>query len=168
MATTRTTRAQVAERRARLLELRIEGKTFDWIVENAGLGYKTRAAAVQDFGRALSDRLKRLDGAVDELRTLELERLDAMHSKAWGVLERPHMLVQGGKVVTIEAPDPENPGETRTIRLQDDGPLLQAILTLLRISERRAKLSGLDAPTEISIPKAVTVEIVGVDLGDLT
>jgi hypothetical protein len=55
-------------------------------------------------------------------------------------------------------------GET----LADDGPVLQAIDRLIRISERRAKLRGLDAPVTGQAGATVRYELVGVDPEQLT
>lgn len=58
----------------------------------------------------------------DALRTLELERIDTALSRVWARIENE-----------------------KDARSQDG-----AILTFLRLSERRAKLLGLDAPTKIA------------------
>lgn len=70
---------QVAARRAKVLQLRAEGKTFEQIA--AECGHKTAAAAAQDFTRALESRKQILDGQVDLFLTLEMERLDGMERR---------------------------------------------------------------------------------------
>jgi hypothetical protein len=153
-------RAQVAERRTRCIELRAEGKSWQQIADE--LGYKSRGAACQDARRALEDRLKREDVAVDGLRTIELEQLDALQRKAWEVLERPHLTVSNGKVVRVR-----NESTGQEITLRDDGPTLAAIDRLLRISERRARLLGMDGALKVEAEGTVRYEIVGVDLDKL-
>jgi hypothetical protein len=67
---------KVAARRAKVLELRAAGATFETIAEQCG--HKTAAAAAQDFTRALGSRKEVLDSQVDLFLTLELERLDGL------------------------------------------------------------------------------------------
>jgi len=49
--------------------------------------------------------------------------------------------------------------------LEDDGPVLSAIDTILKIESRRAKLLGLDAPvkTDLNVNADVQYTVVGVD-----
>lgn len=61
-----------------------------------------------------------------------------MYAAAMEVLEREHVTVSNGRVVSLDDGTP----------LPDDGPVLQAIDRLLRIQERRARLLGLDAPVK--------------------
>lgn len=159
MPVSRTKRAQIAERRRRCVELRTEGKQFTEIADI--LGYGSRGAACQDFGRALKERLAEQAEAVDHYRELELERLDALYRKAWAVLNKPHLLVQGGRPVVITGDDDTE------IRLHDDGPTLQAIDRLLKIAERRARLLGLDSPVKIDQGGQVTYVIEGVSMDAL-
>lgn len=159
MAASRAKRAEVAERRRLCVELRVAGKTWDDIA--AALGYKTKAAACQDFGRALKERLKRLDQSVDDLRALELERLDALYREAWAIMEKPHLLVQGGRAIEVVV-------DGQAVKLRDDGPKLAAMDRLLKIAERRARLLGIDAPVQIEQVGEVKVELVGVDLSALS
>lgn len=133
--TTTARRAQIAERRADAIALRIRGKP--WSAIATALGYRSAGAACQDVSRALGERLRDLAQQADILRELELAKLDALDAAAWSVLEH------------------------------DDGPTLPAIDRVLRISERRAKLLGLDSPVRLDVEVA-RYEIVGVDLTRLT
>jgi hypothetical protein len=67
------------------------------------------------------------------------------------VLHRRHVVVQSGKVVKGDDGQP----------IPDDGPVLQATATLLRVMERRARLHGLDAPAkhEVLTLDAIDAEI---------
>lgn len=154
MGTSRAKRAQVAERRRRAIELRIQGHTWDEIADR--LGYRSKAQACNDVTRALQQNTRDLNLAVDKLRALELARLDRLQQIAWEVLERPHVAVSHGRVVTVKTAD------GREVRLPDDGPKLAAIDRLLKIADRRAKLLGLDAAEDPSRLSAVDRWLAGV------
>jgi hypothetical protein len=124
-------RIAVAQRRAQALKLRLTGARYDDIA--AQLGYSTRAAAIQDVQRAL---VASVHEPAEELRALEVQRLDMLWQTALRVLTRQHVTVSNGKVVHLDGTP-----------VKDDGPILAAIDRLLRIQERRAKLLGLPSRT---------------------
>lgn len=124
-----------AETRAEAARLRAKGWTYARIAEH--LGYAMPASAYNAVKQVLQETVQE---AGDELRTMERERLDRMAEAAWAVLERQHVMVSNGRVVSLEGTP-----------LPDDGPVLQAIDRLLRISESRRKLEGLDAPSRVSV-----------------
>jgi len=114
-------------------ELRVIGLTYQQIGDR--LGY-SRQAAYQAVARAIAD-IPRM--ATEELRTLELEKLDDLERKLRIILQKNHYKVSAsGKVVTHE-------GEP----VVDSGPEIQAILGILKVIDKRAKLLGLDAPTKV-------------------
>jgi len=76
--TSRPARIHAAERQARALELRKAGATFQQIADQ--LGYANRAAARNAVMRALQSIIGE---PAQELRQLELERLDAMMLGLW-------------------------------------------------------------------------------------
>jgi hypothetical protein len=121
-----------AERDATAARLRAKGWTYPRIADE--LGYDSRATAYHAVQRVLKETVQEPG---DELRTLELQRLDDMYRHAMSVLERQHVTVSNGKVVHL--------GDEPLI---DDAPVLAAIDRLLKIQERRAKLLGLDAPVK--------------------
>jgi hypothetical protein len=51
--------------------------------------------------------------------------------------------------------------------MQDDGPVLSAIDRIVRISESRRKLLGLDQPAKTQVSGGVTYEVVGINPDDL-
>lgn len=128
-------RIEVAERRAKALELRKAGVPYDKIKDQ--LGYKTRAAAIQDVQRAMAAMVRE---PADDLRALEDERLDMLWFRAMQVLSRQHITVSNGRVVMHN-------GQPVT----DDGPILAAIRELRMLSESRRKLHGWDAPTKVEV-----------------
>ncbi len=63
-------------------------------------------------------------GGAAEMKQAMLEEMDRMSRHPWGVVERQR---------------------------SDDGPGLQAIAQLLRVQQRKARLMGLDAPTQRAV-----------------
>jgi len=151
MGTPITKRAEVAERRARAIAMRAEGQSWDAVV--AELGYSDRGSACKDVARALEARLADQADQADHLRAVELERLEAMERVVWEVLRARHVFVSGGKIV-YEGDSP----------LRDSGPVLAAVDRLNRISERRAKLLGLDSPVKVEQGGSVRYVVEGVDM----
>lgn len=124
-----------AEKRAAAARLRSKGWTYGRIAEE--LGFADKASAYNAVQKVLKETVQE---AGDELRQMERERLDHLSEAAWAVLERQHVIVSNGRVVDLNGAP-----------LPDDGPVLQAIDRLLRISESRRKLEGLDAPSRVSV-----------------
>ncbi|MEV6036019.1 hypothetical protein AB0L65_33030 [Nonomuraea sp. NPDC052116] len=136
-----------AARDAEAARLRVRGLTYRQIAAELGMAGPGKAhEAVQ---RVLKETVQ---DAADDLRAVELDRLDQMYQAALKVLETEHYAISHGKVICLE-----EGGEP----LADDGPVLQAIDRLLKIQERRAKLLGLDAPTKtnVTVSDAITSEI---------
>ncbi len=71
-------RIALAEREREALELRKAGKTFDEIAR--ALGYSERGGAAKAVSRALAATIQE---PADELRRLEVARLDALWSALW-------------------------------------------------------------------------------------
>ena len=121
-------------------ELRVLGLTYQQIGDR--LGY-SRQAAYQAVERAIAD-IPRM--ATEELRTIELEKLDDLERKLRMILQRKHYKVSAsGKVVYDSTGEP----------VTDSGPEIQAIMGILKVIDKRAKLLGLDAPvktqTEVTV-----------------
>lgn len=110
MPASRAQQAATAERRAKAIQARLSG--LDWQTIADRLGYSSPAAACKDVSRALEQSRKAAQKAGEDLRALELARLDRMQAALWP------------KVVK---------GDTR------------AADTVLRVMQRRARLSGLDS-----------------------
>ncbi len=101
---------------------------------------------------------------VTALRAMENRRLDAARLAALRILERRHVAVSNGQLVYQASDDPT----AKPVPVEDDGPALKALENLVRISERVAKLNGLDAPQQVELSGAVNWTLVGVDPSDLT
>lgn len=98
-----------------------------------------------------------IEQPAQEVRKMELERLDFTLNCVMRVLQRTHWLVNSGAVVKDVVVDTEgNPildenGKPKIIRLEDTAPVLAAVDRVLKIAERRAKLLGLDLPTKVAL-----------------
>ncbi|MBL7487105.1 hypothetical protein [Frankia sp. AgW1.1] len=123
-------------------KMRIDGKTYDQIA--VALGYPNRGVAYRAVQRFLQATAQE---TADELRALELERLDRLYQAGMQVLEAKHYTVQKDGVIWHDGKP-----------LEDDGPVLAAIDRLLKIQDRRAKLLGLDAPTKVEVRTVGQIE----------
>lgn len=138
-----------AQRDAEAARLRSRGLSYRQIASE--LGYFDGSGARKAVQRALA--AIRAEGA-EEVRQLQLQQLDYLTTKALEVLERHHVTVSNGRLIKVD----DQP-------LEDDGPVLQAIDRLLKIQERRAKLLGLDAPTQHQV---VTLDAIEAEIARLT
>jgi hypothetical protein len=145
-------RTKVAERRRKAVDMRIAGKPWQEIAD--ALGYDSRSSASKDVQRAMQQAIVELQPPLEELRQLELERLDAeldrlndLYAQVEAILRREHVTIQHGHVVLLN----EQP-------ILDFAPVLAAADRLLRIEdarrkngERRAKLLGLDQAQRVEV-----------------
>jgi len=126
------------QKQKEMLEMRMAGEKYPDLAEhfNCSVTY-----CIKLVNKALKEVTK---GPAEEFLDLELMKLDAYQKEALAVLNRFHPLISHGQVIRMKQDGdlPDEPG----IALQDDSPILQAIDRLLKISERRAKLLGLDKP----------------------
>lgn len=134
-----------AQRAAKALELRTQGWTLRQIATTLDISISTTQ---DDIARALRETVQQ---PADELRQVELEKLDRLERAANEVLARSYDLY---------ANNGKNTGEI------DPRPKLGAIDRLVRIAERRARLLGLDAPQQVEhLPIQITVN--GIDMGQV-
>lgn len=149
---------ETAAQDARAAELRAQGRTYKQIAEELGFaGHKSASEAVR---RAVRDACA---GPGKALIDLEVTRLEAISDEVMDILQRDHVVVSHGKVITMK--DPET-GEEKP--LLDDGVKLQAIDRYIRARESLRRLLGLDQPQKVQHSGGVTYEVVGVDPEDLT
>ena len=139
---TTPTRIADAERRALALQLKRQGWTYDEIAAHQGADgrplYTTRQAA----NRAVLRELRALPrDAADDLRTLELHRLDTLLARVWSQTD------SGRKVTCPECQ-----------HVVDHAPSLNAVTVALRIGERRARLVGLDVDA-VRLREQITREV---------
>lgn len=110
----RRNNAAAVARAAQMLELRKAGMTYDRIGEALGV---SKQAVHKSVTKALREITSKAAETADEIRSLELIRLDAMLAGLWAQAARGN---------------------------------LGAIDRALKIAERRAKITGIDAPTKIT------------------
>lgn len=159
-------RAAVDIRRAKAVEMRCKGATWDQIA--AACGYAGRESACTDIRRFREQTRVEAEEKLEELRALEVDRLDMLIRAAVEVLERKHVTISGGKVIRMvadgEVAEEGEAGEP----LIDDGPTLQAIDRIAKLSESRRKLLGVDAPVKLEAQFEVKYSVNGVTSDDLT
>ncbi|MDT0377241.1 hypothetical protein RM572_00425 [Streptomyces sp. DSM 42041] len=81
MATSRSKRAQVAQRRTQAIAMRLAG--VEWATIADRLGYSSKGAAHTDVTRALRQSTSELAGQVEEMRTLQQLRTDRLLAAVW-------------------------------------------------------------------------------------
>jgi hypothetical protein len=154
MARGRTRSLATRESDSRALEYRRHGLTYPQI--QAQMGYRAVSSAYEAVQRALADNSRE---AADEVRQLEVARLDELTAVLHRVLVTDHYVVS---VATGKVALHPLTGEM----LIDDGPVIASVAGLLRISERRAKLLGLDAPSRSRV-EVIPEEAVDRRIGQL-
>jgi hypothetical protein len=152
-----TRRLASVRRDAQAAELRDAGHTYTQIANE--LGYYDRKEAWRGVRRAIADVAR---PAVTHLIGAESAELDLLYAEACAILQRNHITVSHGKIVTWR-----NPETQEEEPLPDDGPKLAAITTALRVRESYRRLHGLDSDTKVSLSGSVKYEVVGVDPADL-
>lgn len=120
MSTATPAKLSAAERKAQAVNLRKKGLSYRRIADQLGC---SKSIIAKDIKRELQDLREQTRSDVEELRQLELERLDAFQLFVSNALS--------------------------------NGDVLPAIDRGLKISERRAKLLGLDAPIQIQVQQQV-------------
>jgi hypothetical protein len=83
-------RAATAKRRADAIKLRMAGLDYETIAER--LGYSSRQAAQKDMQRALTAYVQEASTAVEELRHVELMRIDRLQAAAWPAAMKGELL----------------------------------------------------------------------------
>jgi uncharacterized protein YerC len=152
---------ETAEQDAEAARLRSRGMTYRQIAAQLGVDVSTAHRAVQ---RALAEIVAEpaADAVAFELQRLdeELQRLDDLYARVIEVLEREHVTVSQGRVVTMDDGSP----------VPDDDWILRAVDRLVKIDdsrrkngESRRKLLGLDSPLKTQLSGGLTYEIVGID-----
>lgn len=139
------------ERYAQALDLRSKGYQYRQIAAEMGIDVKTAFDFVKRGQRAIvAEPAKRVI-------KMEEQRLDDALRRVMDILDGDHVMVQQGRVVLHDGQP-----------LPDQELILKAIDRLVKISESRRKLLGLDAAQKVDVEAGVKYEVVGIDPGDLT
>jgi hypothetical protein len=140
------------DRKKKALEMRIAGASYEAIAQE--LGYRSRSGAYQ----AVMTALKRtLQEPANELRTLEVRRLDEMLADLWGKRKQPlvadrilRIMERRAKLLGLDAPTkwaPTDPtGEKEYIGLTDEERMVK-IQAILEMARKREALDGI-VPTQ--------------------
>lgn len=146
----------VQDKRAQVVELRAQGRTWDQIA--AATGYSNGSAASKAWRAAIQQRP---DQTVDEIRRAERERLDQMDSRLSDIISSPPIKTTAiGRVQW----DPRTctcgvKGDTKRDHADscDVLPVLDEALIVAAVRERRAigesvrRLVGADAPPKVPV-----------------
>lgn len=148
-------RLERAERDEKIARMAIAGATYETIGRRFGL---TTQGAHQVVKRKLAEMTKKRDLATEDLRSKELALLDEALVVAHQIMNKDHLAHGNGRVVTREVRLED--GSYETVDVLDDGPRLAAADRLIKISESRRKLLGLDAPAKQEIEQSGTISYV--------
>lgn len=130
------------ERDAEMAHLRARGLSYRAIAGQVGCTASTAYLGVQRALAAVPVE------AVGELRQVECARLDAVIARLWDVVEAEHPFISNGR---------------RFDDVQDAGPVISALSGIVRASESKRKLLGLDAPARQMVT-VVTEDAVDAEL----
>ncbi len=155
----RATRApQSVENDIKAAELRSKSLSYRQIATQLGVTAGTAYQMVQRGIREIPT-----EGA-EEARRIELAKLDTVEQAAWTVLESLHfVMIESGPHAGEIIYHPDRPDEP----LADSAPVLAAIDRIVKTSESRRRMLGLDAPKQ-SIVNVVTEDMVDREITRLT
>jgi len=129
---------QIQDRRAEVVRLRAQGRTWDAIA--AEVGYANGSAALKAWRRAIAQKP---DLAVTEVRAAEAARLEEMDATLAGIIAAPPARTTAiGKTVT-------DPDTGATVR--DMSVVVAAVRERRMLGESYRRLCGADAPASIGI-----------------
>jgi hypothetical protein len=141
------------ERDAEALALFHGGSTYRQIA--AELGWKNQASAFAAVRRAIADGYRL---GVEDKRQVEEDRLDYL-TRVFDHVVRTEHYAHGTSGSVVLHPFTGDP-------LLDDAPVVQAGLALLRVSESRRKLLGLDAPKQVEVRTIDAIDARLIELAD--
>lgn len=148
----------VGDRAQLALSMRTDYASWDEIARKCG--YSSERTAFLAVKALMNQRQTQLDESLDHVRVRELERLERMSAAAQKVLDTDHYLVNAGRIVHHGPEGQEEP-------LMDDGPTLAAVHSLVKISESRRKLLGLDAAQRVQNDVHVQYTVEGIPAGEM-
>lgn len=122
---------QRAEMAQKAYAMRLKGATNEAIGQELGVSRETVRKLLTEYRTALTAP------EADELRRVENDKLDRLEAVAWKLLEENHVAFQHGKVVSLDGKP-----------ISDKEPVFKAIDRLLKTSESRRKLWGVDVPVK--------------------
>jgi hypothetical protein len=156
----------MAKRDQKVVALKRQDMSFQQVADTLGI---SKAAAIRSFQRAK----RRVDDATDldytHYRDEQLARIAAMREVAADIVGARHVAISNGHVVSEITGTDEDGHPVYGDPYEDDGPVLAAIDRLIKLDELEAKLvPGLHAKQEVDMSGVLRIELVGVDVADLT
>lgn len=140
--------------REQAYELRLRGRTLRQIAGDMGISHNKVHVLLKE------EIANRLDPLKDQYLQYELDRLDHMQQAVLAVLENPgrveYVAHWDGTYETNDAGERFKSITMVPTLVVDDRKILGAIDRLVRISESRRKLVGLDAPVKVQADVNVT------------
>jgi hypothetical protein len=139
--------------------MRLDGRSLQEIGDHMGI---TAVSVHNVITRALTSMAKE---PAEELRGLELARLDTLYAEAMNVLRSFTPLLHNGKVIQIPVinrngeivKDPDT-GLPLNCLAEDKAARLAAVAAAVRVMERRSRLLGLDAPSRFQQDVTLTTD----------
>jgi len=135
------TREFLAQRDLKIYQLRASGMAHTDIARQLDISTRAVTAAISRQTRKLN---REASYAYPEVLRLELDRLDKLQASIWPLAHHRKQKLGDGTEITVE-------------------PDLKAVETLLKISQDRRKLLGLDAPQKIDVGGDIRHTLHGVD-----
>lgn len=148
----RYSNAHFADEQRVCYELRLRGLSIRQIAEHVAVEYGWTLSKSTVENRIRCEIRETVEPLRDEVRQMELDRLDRLQQVALHVMNADHPLVSDGRVVRIEQEDGTK------VPLQDHAPVLAAMDRFLKIQDRRAKYLGLDAPQRVDATVTETTQ----------
>jgi hypothetical protein len=140
--------AELVERRTEALRMHIAGHTWQQVSDR--LGYSSAAHACTDAKKGLEALRAQQDQAAEDYRAIELARLDGALAVAVRIMNEQHVAHGNGKVVYRDI-------DGQQVPVVDNSISLAAADRVVKISESRRKLLGLDAPAKQEVTGTSTV-----------
>ena len=143
-------RESTKRRDADAAQLRIRGWNYQAIADE--LGYAGPSGAHAAVSRSLAESVR---APLNDARQLAAAHLDELAREAWKVIRGRWIAVSGGKAVVLD----DEP-------IPDHKPIVEALRVLVAIEDRRARLLGLDAPTQTRV-NVITEDLIDAELARL-
>jgi hypothetical protein len=99
---------------------------------------------------------KLLEKDASRHREIEINKLDLLEERLWEMLDEDYITVSNGQVVYMETGDP----------VPDIDPIMKIVDRILKVSERRAKLLGLDKPVRVEAT-VTTMDTMDMELAEM-
>ncbi|MGC5562822.1 hypothetical protein ACPYPG_08265 [Streptomyces sp. FR-108] len=123
--------AQRAALAAEVYKLRLKGATYKEIGAEFGFSYETSRRLVTEYIESLVVPL------AEQMRKVEDDKLNRVDAVCWKLLEDNHVAFQHGKVVSHDGKP-----------IKDTEPVYKAVDRIIKTSESRRRLWGLDTPVK--------------------